>query len=355
MEYIVYETTNLINNKIYIGVHKTEDSNVFDGYIGCGVLTQHPSSYMNPKTPFQFAVKKHGIKNFKRKILKVFDNVDDALKLEAELVDINFIKRTDTYNIALGGNYGSYLFPINQFDNTGKLIKTWDNMKLAAEALGVSHTSINNAKLYKGSCLDYFWSTESEIDITQFSYHHGTPTYKYSASGKLVDSYESVTEAAKDAGCKEKVIYRAIKSGMKRGDYYYSYTLTDNFIPNKLPSLKGKTIYVYDLEGNYVTSLLSGEELKNFFNITHYGNIRQAILNDRPYKGYQLSLEKKDKLHKANAPLNTSKRIGCYDLNGNLIEEFSSTKQATKKYGSGVFRVLNNRQKQTKGFIFKYL
>ena len=300
MEYIVYETTNLVNNKFYIGVHKTEDSNVFDGYIGCGVYMQHPSSYMNPKTPFQFAVKKCGIKNFKRKILKVFDNVDDALKLEAELVAINFIKRTDTYNIALGG-------------------------------------------------------TESEIDITQFSYHHGTPTYKYSASGKLVDSYESVTEAAKDAGCKEKVIYRAIKSGMKRGDYYYSYTLTDNFIPNKLPSLKGKTIYVYDLEGNYVTSLLSGEELKTFFNTTHYGNIRQALLNDRPYKGYQLSLEKKDKLHKANAPQNISKRIGCYDLNGNLVEEFSSIKQTTKKYGSGVFRVLNNRQKQTKGFIFKYL
>ena len=292
MEYIVYETTNLVNNKFYIGVHKTEDSNVFDGYIGCGVYMQHPSSYMNPKTLFQFAVKKYGIKNFRRKILKVFDNVNDALKLEAELVDINFIKRTDTYNIALG---------------------------------------------------------ETEIDITQFSYHS---IYKYSASGKLVDSYESVTEAAKDAGCKEKVIYRAIKSGMKRGDYYYSYTLTDNFIPNKLPSLKGKTIYVYDLEGNYVTSLLSGEELKNFFNITHYGNIRQTILNDRPYKGYQLSLEKKDKLH---TPQNISKRIGCYDLNGNLIEEFSSIKQATKKYGSGVFRVLNNRQKQTKGFIFKYL
>ena len=292
MEYIVYETTNLVNNKFYIGVHKTKDSNVFDGYIGCGVLMQHSSSYMNPKTLFQFAVKKYGIKNFRRKVLKVFNNIDDALKLEAELVDINFIKRTDTYNVALGG---------------------------------------------------------TEIDVTQFSYHS---IYKYSASGKLVDSYESVTEAAKDAGCKEKVIYRAIKSGMKRGDYYYSYTLTDNFIPNKLPSLKGKTIYVYDLEGNYVTSLLSGEELKNFFNITHYGNIRQAILNDRPYKGYQLSLEKKDKLH---TPQNISKRIGCYDLNGNLIEEFSSIKQATKKYGSGVFRVLNNRQKQTKGFIFKYL
>ena len=36
MKYIVYQTTNLINNKIYIGVHKTVNPDIFDGYIGNG-------------------------------------------------------------------------------------------------------------------------------------------------------------------------------------------------------------------------------------------------------------------------------------------------------------------------------
>ena len=36
MKYIVYKTTNLINGKIYIGVHRT-NPDIFDGYIGCGV------------------------------------------------------------------------------------------------------------------------------------------------------------------------------------------------------------------------------------------------------------------------------------------------------------------------------
>ena len=34
MYYTVYKTTNLVNNKIYIGVHTTEDIN--DDYLGSG-------------------------------------------------------------------------------------------------------------------------------------------------------------------------------------------------------------------------------------------------------------------------------------------------------------------------------
>ena len=35
MKYIVYQTINKINNKIYIEVHKTENPEVFDGYLEC--------------------------------------------------------------------------------------------------------------------------------------------------------------------------------------------------------------------------------------------------------------------------------------------------------------------------------
>ena len=42
MKYIVYLTTNLKSqidgiNRIYVGVHGTENPNIFDGYIGCGI------------------------------------------------------------------------------------------------------------------------------------------------------------------------------------------------------------------------------------------------------------------------------------------------------------------------------
>ena len=97
MKYIVYITTNLnskINgiNRIYIGVHKTQDPAIFDGYIGCGVYIQQPSTYKYPKSAFQYAVKKYGIKSFKREILFIYDNMEDAYKKEAEIVNTDFIK-----------------------------------------------------------------------------------------------------------------------------------------------------------------------------------------------------------------------------------------------------------------------
>lgn len=52
MEYIVYKTTNLVNNKIYIGVHKAKGEDKFGGYYGCGVNINFPASYKNPKTLF---------------------------------------------------------------------------------------------------------------------------------------------------------------------------------------------------------------------------------------------------------------------------------------------------------------
>ena len=96
---IVYMTVNTVNNKIYIGVHNTENPDKFDGYIGNGVNVFHPYTIKHPTCPFHYAVKKYGFKKFKRYILQVFDNREDALKLEKVLVNEDFIRRDDTYNI----------------------------------------------------------------------------------------------------------------------------------------------------------------------------------------------------------------------------------------------------------------
>lgn len=96
MKYTIYKTTNLINNKFYIGYHKTENPN--DSYLGSGKLLLK-------------AIKKHGKENFKKEILFVFDNKEEALKKERILVNESIVKDKNSYNSKLGGEGGwDYIF-----------------------------------------------------------------------------------------------------------------------------------------------------------------------------------------------------------------------------------------------------
>lgn len=355
MKYIVYQTTNIKNNKIYIGVHKCENPEVFNGYIGCGIRITVPSSYMNPTTPLQFAVKKYGTKCFNRIVLKVFDNPIDAYKLESELVNKEFINRKDTYNAKLGGFGGSsYSIKINQFSLTGEYLKTWDSLVDAADFYSVSDTAIANAWKYKGSCKDYFWSEEFEINHKEYTHFVGQTCYKYSESGKFICMYNSLVEAAKDNDVYLQSIQRSVKGGYKVGEFFYSTELHEVYSGQPKISLKNKSIYIYDLKGNYITTLNNGKMICDFFKIKSTSSITTAMRTGRQYKEYQISLEKKDKLDEIVDKRNIKKKVGQYSLTGDFIRMFDSITQASTEFGSGVSKVVKGQQKQCKGFIFKY-
>ena len=94
-KYTIYKITNTINNRIYIGKHETTDVN--DEYMGSGKLLKR-------------AQDKHGIENFRKEILYVFDTEEEMNAKEAELVTEEFCQREDTYNICVGGKGGfSYI------------------------------------------------------------------------------------------------------------------------------------------------------------------------------------------------------------------------------------------------------
>ena len=87
--YYIYKITNLINQKIYIGAHSTNDIN--DGYMGSG-------------KGIKCAISKYGIANFQKEILEYFDNVDSMFLKEKEIVNEQFVKNKNTYNDVVGGN-----------------------------------------------------------------------------------------------------------------------------------------------------------------------------------------------------------------------------------------------------------
>lgn len=91
MFYIIYKITNILDGKTYIGKHQTK--NLDDGYMGSGKLLKR-------------AINKHGVENFTKEILHVFDNEDEMNKKEKELVTESICEQPNTYNLIIGGKGG---------------------------------------------------------------------------------------------------------------------------------------------------------------------------------------------------------------------------------------------------------
>jgi group I intron endonuclease len=115
---LIYQITNTINGKIYLGQHMTDDLD--DGYMGSGKA-------------MKAAIKKHGLENFTKVILHDFDTFDEMNAKEEELVGEAFVSRKDTYNLMTGGSSGSH--------------SEETLAKLRAASLGKKHTPEARAKM----------------------------------------------------------------------------------------------------------------------------------------------------------------------------------------------------------------
>jgi hypothetical protein len=94
LNFIVYKTTNLLNGRFYVGVHKTVNQDIFDGYLGSNKLLKS-------------AIKKYGKENFSRETLvECFEDQDEAYSIEAMLVKT--VKEDPrSYNLEPGGKGNS--------------------------------------------------------------------------------------------------------------------------------------------------------------------------------------------------------------------------------------------------------
>lgn len=91
MFYYLYEIKNLVNSKIYIGVHQSSFLN--DNYMGSGKV-------------IKLAIKKYGKEKFKKTVLCFFETREEMFEVEKLIIDEKFISRLDTYNVKIGGEGG---------------------------------------------------------------------------------------------------------------------------------------------------------------------------------------------------------------------------------------------------------
>ena len=89
--HFIYKTTNLVNNKFYVGMHSTDD--LEDGYFGSGKI-------------LQYSVSKYGVENHQVEILEFLSSREELKKREAEVVNEELLAHPLCMNLKFGGEGG---------------------------------------------------------------------------------------------------------------------------------------------------------------------------------------------------------------------------------------------------------
>lgn len=278
MNYIVYKTTNLINSKIYIGVHRT-NPDIYDGYIGMGVSKKDKKK---GKKGFPRAVEKYGYENFKRETLAIFPDTEEgedaAFKMEEELVTPEFVKDPNTYNLTVGGKFTAYWAnrkPIAQYTISGKFIRSWDCIKDAEQTLNINSIKncLRRVTRYAGG---YQWRyyTGCDEDISATTTKEKT-VYQFDMQGNLIKTWKSASEACKifpnPYSARVAINNCCLKQTHQSFGYYWSYKNKFEYQP------KGTAVAKYTDDGIFIESYSSIKEAALANNIKTPTNICHAI------------------------------------------------------------------------------
>lgn len=317
---IVYLTLNLINYKIYIGIHDC-NPDVYDYYLGLGCYANRPSTYNKKTEPFACALRKYGPNNFRRITLARFETRQEAIDLERKLVNEEFIKRSDTYNITIGGGDPPRAdVTFYKYDIHGNYIEECKNMSSTCRMLNISHDRILSAIKQKKSCENCFWSYEKKdkLDLSEYTITNRGNIQVFSKEGHLLYEFNSIKSASKELDIDESIISNSLfRRSCSTGYYFLRGHESISYVMNNTISEK-LLFYCYNKDGelvaayNDINQALSSLKDQN----AKMSGLKSGIFKEKKYKGFYWSQELYDNFHKKSNP----KKICQYDLDGNLVK-----------------------------------
>lgn len=348
MKWILYKTTNKVNGKLYIGVHKTTTPYQFDGYIGNGIKVGR--NLLNPKTVFQKALKKYGYASFVRETLEVFNTPEEAYERERIIVNENFISSDTNYNMNIGGLHGALNYKkVYQYSLKGQLIKVWKHGQVEMkDDLGLGSNEIYWALTQKKELRQSYWSLTPVTDFSAFSKRKEYYVYKFSLTGELLDIYENIATASKELNVNYNVLKGMIQGKYKYRGYYWTTdieAISEVIKINKLFNTKRKYIDLVDLHGNIVKEYVSlkdaakdlGYKYKSITTLVQ----KQTIIKNQ----YRLT-------YPTLTQLPTIPILQIDYATGEVVKEWSSISECKKHYPK-CKDILRGARNQTHGYTFK--
>ena len=349
-KYIVYCVTCKVNGKIYIGVHKTSNPNVFDGYIGNGIEVGW--TIKNPHTAYQNALKKYGYSNFQRNTLYVFDSPEEAYNKEAEIVTLDFVKSKDNYNTALGGIHpGTTYKSIYQYDLNGKFIKEWWSITEAYNYYGCYSNRFNMAIKDKRSAFNSYWSDKKVdiLDISEYRKSMHSEIYQYDLEGNFIKYYDHIKDILKEYDFKLNTLKGCVSRKTPIGGYYFISDFTNIYDLIKtremIKNVSDNSVSAYDSNGNLVCIYSSIKDASKQTKLSE-SFIKKEIKNKTGKWSYGYAKKYMPITEKVGV------KIAQYDLKGNFIKYYDSISQCCKEHPH-IRAVLNHERNQTHGYKFE--
>ena len=260
----IYKITNLINQKVYIGLTRRNPELRWREHINITYYSKGNRHHLHN------AILKYGLENFDFKIL---EEVPEEKINDREKFWINYFDSyTNGYNETLGGE-GAVKYNYNDF------IKLW-NEGFTIDEIAEKSGCNRNTVYYALSKLDS-WKEEALIrreknNRKALILAHSNPIDVYDLDGNFISSYSSQREASIALlGSKknESNICRTIKSGKgKVGNY--QFCLSGDKKPGKYKRTGSRPVNQYDLSGNFIKTYNSCQEAG------------LLLKGDRKYGGY---------------------------------------------------------------------
>lgn len=310
-------------------------------------------------------------------------NVHEVISKEIEYISIYSINY-ELVNTTKGGEYYAIGTPIDQYDMQGIYIDSYASMIEACECLNIKSTAVSgisaNCLRKRTHAYNYIWRyagdvvTKEDLDKMNASIEHSKPKqiHIYDLDGNYIKTYNSIADAARE-GYSRGSIARMLngskgKKGLTCGNNHI--VVTDHkdvdVALKAINDSKPRKVKQYTLEGVYIQTHNSMSDAARAIDKYSSLNVIRACCYKK-YKqglGYIWTFEDEDDvsfyLNKSDGRATSDKYwkpINQYDLNGNLIHKFKSTKEAAEQLNCNIkmLRSAANGSKKTyKGFIWKY-
>lgn len=209
--YYVYKAENRVTKKCYIGVTSDLESRIknhHSNFIGNSGEKLH-SMYLD----FDF-------ENITFEVIASAETLSELAKKERY-----YIEKYDSFNNGYNSDRGGgFKKPIYQYNLSGELISTFEDLGSAANAVNaysssISHSCIGDTKTCKGFYWSYSSTFKEVYDCRKKSVN------QFDLQGNLINPFDSISDASKASGVNKSSIAKCCRGERKKaGNFIWKFS-----------------------------------------------------------------------------------------------------------------------------------